>query len=260
MLSNEYLRRSARSSLKTLSTQNRRKKPLKRSLKGRTPSCILRINKQIRKSWKDFSLSDSRVQRRLLLTFDSSLKEKSLTIFDDTKFTVKICSMLSKLKGSKDACFRSNGLFVSQQKGHYHIINDKIDDSNIQFTYIRSPSLVKGIANREIGSNFVNCNNGYSIPPKLFPNCRNGYSIPSMIDEYKKCRLFFTNDIFETLHLHPYRRRLFSGRYIVNHLHCQKKKEKIRKLLGRYEGCFKEVAEFWWSLTSLKFKKFLSNE
>ena len=112
-----------------------------------------------------------------------------------------------------------------------------ISNPDITFKYIPSNSLVRGIANREIGLNFKSCNGPARTP----------------IDLYKNSRIYFTNEMFEILHNHPYRRRLYPGYYILNHLHSKEKRIRIEKILKKYNGKLYEVAEFWWSQTSIKF-------
>ena len=192
------------------------------------------------KSPKDICMMRPNLERRLLLSLDTSLNEKSLGIFNDTKTTVKICSLLSRKKRSKTP-YHVNGLLVSQQKGHYHVINRVVFDPDISFKFIPSASIVKGVANREIGLNFKSCNG----------------PAPTFVDLYKNLRCYFTNELFEILHNHPYRRRLFDGTYVLNHLHSREKKLQIEKILKKYKADdkdhFSEIVEFWWSQTGIKF-------
>ena len=242
MLSNDFLRGYRQSmneknrSVKRASVKRMRVRvPV---MLPRPPLCIRRINNKRKTSSIDKSLVSLHVTRRLLLNFDSSLHDKSLTMFNDEKLTIKISSLLSKKKRSKDAIFVSNGILISQQRGPFHAINNTISDPKVTFKFSPCTSLVKAIFNREIGSNFRCCTN-----PK-----------PAFLHRYKNAPVFFNDLIFEQLRTHPYRQRLYTGPYIISHLQSEKKKKKITSILGRFHGNLSQVAKFWWSHPFINFK------
>ena len=138
----------------------------------RTPSCIIEINKKYAKSPKDtFMIRGANFERRLLLVSDTSLNNKKLEVFNDRKIITMVCSLLSRKKRSKTP-YHVNGLLVSQQKGHYHVINRVVFDPDISFKFIPSASIVKGVANREIGLNFKSCNGPAPTFVDLYKNLK----------------------------------------------------------------------------------------
>ena len=247
MLSNEYLRNAQRSFYHR-SIIPSTSVPLFRSRISSIPLTIRQINQRRRLCAKDISFMSNHVNRRLLLDFDSSLADTSVNIFSNSSFTTKIFSLLSKRKRDKVSLFVSNGILVSQQRGTSHFLNAKTVNSDIYFKYSTAVSLPQAIASREVGNNFKNCNN-FKKKGKCQPIPRY-----SDLDRYKQSEIFFTNHIFESLHFHPYRHRLYTGSYVLSHLHSLPKKTKIQRMLKKYNGKISEVAQFWWEWPLIKFE------
>ena len=254
MLTNDFLR-----------SQHRNELPLKRKRSraafesvSNVPTCIRRINKKRLASDRDPTFTSSHLERRLVLTFDTALLPNQTPdkIFSENHLTTKIFSLLSRKKNTKGSYF-NNGLLISQQQGRRHIINSKISDPNISFESTTCTSLVKAISQREIGRNFRSCNNGGPANKHLKGTYRVrsdlNFQLPHFLCRYKNARIFFSDEIFDLLHHHPYRKRLYSGWQIISRLHSETKKKSIFSLLGKYSRNVRNVVEFWWECTSIKF-------
>ena len=255
MLTNDFLRNRQRNELPP---NRKRLRAFESVSNNNVPSCIRRINRKRLASDSDPTFTSSHLERRLLLTFDSALLPNQTPdrIFSETHLTTKIFSLLSRKKSTKGS-YVNNGLLISQQQGRKHIVNSKISDPNILFESTPCTSIVKAISQREIGRNFRSCNNGGPANKHLMGTHRVrsslNFQLPYFLCRYKNARIFFSDEIFELLHHHPYRKRLYSGWEVISRLHSEAKKNPIFSLLGRYNGNVRNVAEFWWEWTSIKF-------